>query len=212
MRRFTPRIAPSRAIALVALGASGLVALPSSAAVAAPPMGPTAYASAVITPNGGAVSGFGITASFAKGAVSNDSLAIITNWPNGLDVPSPSGPVLKTFGLQICSLSPGDVCSNVMGNYPDSTSSGAERIGSSVLSYGPYVGTKSTPGITFGTPSNKLVTISVHTTGSTVYIYNPNQSTTTVAYPKALPSTRAGGLLTFQTFQPIVWAVTTAAS
>ncbi|MGC8499030.1 MAG: hypothetical protein ACP5OV_05995 [Acidimicrobiales bacterium] len=213
MRRFTHRMTPYRTIALAALGASGLVVLPSSAALAAPPMGPTAYASAVITPSsGGTVSAFGITAKFQAGAVSSDSLAIITNWPSGLDVPSSSGPVLKTFGLQICSMTSNIVCSNVMGNYPDSTTSGTERIGSSLLSYGPYVGQSGVPGITFGSKLDKLVTISVSTAGTKVYIYDPNQTSATGAYPSALPSAWSDGVLTFQTFQPIVWAVTTPAS
>ncbi len=63
-------------------------------------------------------------------------------------------------------------------------------------------------GVDFGAASNKLVTISIATGGSSVYIYNPNFSTTTAAYPKLLPSTSADGVLTFATFQPIVWTVT----
>jgi hypothetical protein len=215
MRHHSYRHLSSRAVAISALGVGALVALPAAPAVATPPAGPTAYASAMITPAGGAVSGFGVTASFAAGAVSGPSLAILTNGPNGLDLASPTGPVLKTFGLQICPLSStGAVgtCSNVMGNYPDALASGTERVGDHTLTYGPYVGNTTTggPGITFGSATNKLVTITVNTGGSKVYIYNPNATTTARAYPVLLPSTSSSGVLTFATFQPIVWAVTTA--
>lgn len=42
-----------------------------------------------------------------------------------------------------------------------------------------------------GLSSNKLVTITVDTLGTSVYIYNPNYTTTAAAYPKVLPSTTA---------------------
>ncbi len=212
MRRHRYPHHPYRVLAIGALGAGTLVTLPTAPAVATPPTGPTAYASAVIGASGGAVSGFGITASFAAGAVSGPSLAILTNWPNGVDVASPTGPVLKTFGLQICPLSStGGVttCSNVMGNYAESLTSGTERVGPQTLAYGPYVAAAAGgPGITFGSASHKLVTITIDTGGKKVYIYNPNATTSTGAYPTLLPSSASNGVLTFSTFQPIVWAVT----
>ena len=100
------------------------------------------------------------------------------------------------------------MCSSVMGNYPNATTGGTERVDGRTLSYGPYVAntTGNGPGITFGSATNKLVTVTVDTGGSQVYIYNP----TAKAYPVLLPSTSSDGVLTFETFQPIVWAVTTA--
>ena len=215
---------PVRALAIGALGAGALVAgtlvaapvIPAGAmAMGVAPTGPTAYASAMIGADGGTVSGFGVTASFAAGAVTGPSLAIITNWPSGLDVASPTGPVLKTFGLQICPVaSTGTVgtCSSVMGNYPNAPQGGTERVGGRTLTYGPYVANAAGtgPGITFGSAADKLVTITIDTGGSQVYIYNPNMTTTKTAYPVLLPSTASDGMLTFATFQPIVWAVTTA--
>ena len=57
-------------LALGALSVGMLTAVPSATAFASgPPVAATAFATAVITPNGGSVSGFGITATFAKGAV-----------------------------------------------------------------------------------------------------------------------------------------------
>ena len=219
MRRHSSIHHPVRALAIGALGAGALVAAPVIPAGAMTmdmaPTGPTAYASTLIGTSGGTVSGFGVTAAFAAGAVTGPSLAIITNWPSGLDVASPTGPVLKTFGLQICPVaSTGAVgtCSNVMGNFPDATTRGTERVGGRTLTYGPYVKNTTTggPGITFGSATDKLVTITIHTGGSQVYIYNPNATTTKTAYPPLLPSTASDGMLTFATFQPIVWAVTTA--
>ncbi len=60
----------------------------------------------------------------------------------------------------------------------------------------------------FGTNANKLVTITANTGANRVYIYNANIPTTATAYPKLLDSTSDGSTLTFQTFQPIVWAET----
>ena len=205
---------PLRALAIGTLGAGALVGAGAVPAVAMAPTGPTAYASAMIGAGGGTVNGFGVTASFAAGAVSGTSLAILTSWPNGLAMASPTGPVLKTFGLQICPVTSAGVgtCSNVMGNFLNAPSGGTERVDGRTLTYGPYVKNAATgdPGITFGSATNKLVTITINTGGSKVYIYNPNATTPASTYPVLLPSTSSGGVLTFATFQPIVWAVTTA--
>ena len=194
-------------LALGVLSAGVLGAVPAATAFASgPPAAATAFATAVITPNGGSVSGFGITATFAKGAVAHDDLAILGNWPNGLDVAPPSGQAVKTFGLQICNDSTGTPtdCTSEFGNYPNSPSAGGtERINGRTIS---FTGPQS--GVNFGTATNKLVTFTIDTGASAVYIYNPNFSTTTQAYPKLLPSTTSGGTLTFQTFQPIVWTLT----
>ncbi len=195
-------------LALGALSVGMLTAVPAATAFAGgPPAAATAFATAVITPNGGSVSGFGITATFAKGAVAHDDLAILGNWPNGLDVAPPSGQAVKTFGLQICNDSTGTPtgCTSEFGNYPNSPSAGGtERIDGQTIS---YTGPQSSS-VNFGTATNKLVTFTIHTGASAVYIYNPNFSTTTQAYPKLLPSTTSDGALAFQTFQPIVWTLT----
>ncbi|MHB1853036.1 MAG: hypothetical protein ACYCU6_12820, partial [Acidimicrobiales bacterium] len=147
-----------------------------------------------------------ITATFAPGAVTHDELAILGNWPNGLDVAPPSGHAVKTFGLQICNDSTGSPtnCTSELGNYPNSPSAGGiERIdGQSV----PHTGPQS--GVNFGTATHKLVSFTVDTGATAVYIYNPSSSTTAQAYAKLLPSTVSGGALRFQTFQPIVWTLT----
>ncbi|MDA8289092.1 MAG: hypothetical protein M0014_11720, partial [Actinomycetota bacterium] len=63
-------------LALGVLSAGVLGAVPAATAFAGgSPAAATAFATAVITPNGGSVSGFGITATFAKGAVAHDDLA-----------------------------------------------------------------------------------------------------------------------------------------
>ncbi len=194
-------------LALGVLSAGVLGAVPAATAFASgPPAAATAFATAVIAPSGGSVSGFGITATFAKGAVAHDDLAILGNWPNGLDVAPPSGQAVKTFGLQICNDSTGTPtdCTSEFGNYPNSPSAGGtERINGRTIS---FTGPQS--GVNFGTATNKLVTFTIDTGASAVYIYNPNFSTTTQAYPKLLPSTTSDGTLTFQTFQPIVWTLT----
>ena len=84
-----------RALAFGALGTGALIVAPIAPAGAMAPTGPTAYASALIGPNGGMVSGFGVTAKFREGAIQGTALAIITSWPGGLDVASPAGPFLK---------------------------------------------------------------------------------------------------------------------
>lgn len=120
--------------------------------------------------------------------------------------PPTRGQAVKTFGLQVCDDTTGTPtnCTSEFGNYPTSPN-GTERIrGTSI----PYTGYQK--GVSFGSGTNKLVTISVNTGGDKVYIYNPNPSA--VAYPKLLPSTTANGVLTFKTFQPIVWTVTSPTS
>ena len=196
---------------LVALGVGALTMIPLTSAFAgAPPSAATAYATAIIGSAGGTVSGFGITATFAPNAVAQNDLVILGNWPNGQDVTPPSGQAVKTFGLQVCNDSAGTPtnCTSELGNYPNSPS-GTERINGSWLDY-----TAFQKGVTFGNSTNKLVTISVNTGGDSVYVYNPNFSTNVnnQAYPKLLPSTSANGVLTFQTFQPIVWTVTSPTS
>lgn len=195
----------SSKLALTALAAGVLSAVPTASAVASgPPPAATAFSTAVVGPSGGSVSGFGITATFAPGAVTHNDLIILGNWPNGLDVAPPNGEAVKTFGLQVCDDSTGTPtkCTSEFGNYPNSPA-GTERITGTSTPY-----TAFQPGVTFGSATNKLVTITVATGGNNVYIYNPNFSSTLNAYPKLLPSSSANGVLTFQTFQPIVWTVT----
>ena len=193
--------------ALVALTAGALSIIPLASAFASgAPKAATAFSTAVIGVKGGSVSGYGITATFAPGAVTQNDLVILGNWPNGLDVTPPTGQAVKTFGLQVCNDVTGTPinCTSEFGNYPNSPS-GAEKIDGALLAY-----TKFQKGVTFGSLTNKLVTITVNTSGDSVYVYNPNFSTNqnNQAYPKLLPSTAANGVLTFQTFQPIVWTVT----
>ncbi|HLI43342.1 MAG TPA: hypothetical protein VKU92_02595 [Acidimicrobiales bacterium] len=203
-----PHRAPRLALGALTLGA--LTAVPAATALAGgPPPAATAFATAVITPAGGSVSGFGITATFAAGAVTHDELAILGNWPNGQDVTPPSGQAVKTFGLQVCDDSSGTPtdCTSELGNYPASPSAGGtERVDGKTLT---YTGVQS--GVDFGTASDKLVTFTIDTGASAVYIYDPNLGTTAQAYPKLLPSTESGGSLVFQTFQPIVWTLTSPA-
>ena len=194
----------TRALSLLGLGALSVGAFTATPAIASARPGASAFASAEITSAGGSVSGFGITATFAAGAVTHDVLAIIGSWPNGLDVMPPIGHAVKTFGLQVCDLSTGTPtnCTSEFGNYLNSTA-GTERVNGQTLSY-----TGSQSGVNFGTLSNKLVSFTIDTGASAVYIYNPNATTTAAAYPKLLPSTTADGTLTFKTFQPIVWTLT----
>ena len=174
-----------------------------NAAAAGPPQADTAAVSAVIGPEGGSISGFGITATFAQGAVTGgDHLIVLGNWPNGLDVAPPNGvTAVKTFGLQQCALD-GTNCTSPFGDYTNSPAAGSQRISGMDLQYTAYQGVK------FGTPSDKKVTITINTEGSKVYIYNPNFSDTAHAYPMLLTSSSDGSTLTFQTFRPIVWTVT----
>lgn len=193
------------ALASSTLAAGALLALPAGSAFASgPPRAATAFATSVVGPAGGTVSGFGMTATFAPGAVAHQDLVILGSWPNGLDVPVPSGRAVKTFGLQVCNDSagvPAD-CTSGLGNYPTSAA-GVERVDGRQLRYTAYQGA-----VDFGSATHKLVTFTIHTGGSAVYIYDPNFSITAKAYPKLLPSTSGNGTLTFATFQPIVWTVT----
>ena len=190
-----------------ALAVGALTTIPLTSAFAGgPPSAATAFSSAVIGTGGGSVSGFGITATFAPGAVAQTDLVILGNWPNGLDVTPPVGQAVKTFGLQVCNDVSGTPtnCTSEFGNYPNSPG-GIEKINGTPLTY-----TAFQKGVSFGSLTNKLVTISVNTAGDSVYIYNPNFSTNlnNQAYPKLLPSNTVNGVLTFKTFQPIVWTVT----
>ncbi|MDA8330721.1 MAG: hypothetical protein M0027_05850 [Candidatus Dormibacteraeota bacterium] len=190
---------------LAVVGLGGLSA--STALAAGPPPAATAFSTAVLGPSGGSITGFGITATFAAGALAQKDLVILGNWPNGQDITPPIGQPVKTFSLQVCddaSGTPTD-CTSEFGNFPNSPA-GTERIDGMSLPYLPGGQT----GVNFGAATNKLVTITVETGGSAVYIYDPNFSTTQQAYPKLLPSTVTSGVLTFQTFQPIVWTVTSS--
>ncbi len=219
----TRHLTPKLLLGALALAAPSV--LPATSALAAgapmggPPMAGTAYATSVVSPSGGMVSGFGITATFAPGAVSAPSLVILSSWPSGLDVPAPMRQsIVKTFGLQVCpgvtALAPGVKCTSASGNYPQATP-GTERIDGVTVSTSGYL----TTGVNFGTAvktttasgmktPGKLVTFTIATGATSAYIYNPFEMTTSTAYPKLLPSTASNGMLTFQTFQPIVWALT----
>ena len=183
---------------------------PATASEAGPPAAATAFKSAVVTPAGGSVTGVGITATFAPGAVIRDRLIVLGNWPNGLDVTPPMGTAVKTFGLQECDVDYTG-CTSVFGNYANSPS-GAEKIRGQVVTYSAFQPLGSTPNregnTNFGTAMNKLVTITTNTAADTVHVYNANNSTTASAYPKLLPSRSDGTTLTFQTFQPVVWTLT----
>lgn len=196
----------SAAVALSALATGALLALSGGSALASgPPPAATAFATAHIGPAGGSLTGFGMTVTFAPGALAQEDLVVLGNWPNGLDVSPPAGQAVKTFGLQVCNDSTGTPtgCTSEFGNYPNSPA-GTARVDGKPLAYTGYQGT----GVNFGSATDKLVTFTIHTGGNAVYIYNPNFSTTTKAYPKLLPSTSGNGVLTFKTFQPIVWTVT----
>lgn len=199
---------------VAALAVGALATWPVTGAFAGtPPAAATAYAAAVIQPSGGSVSGFGVTATFLPGAVTSTKIAILGNWPNGLDVPPPTGQAVKTFGLQICDDTNGvpTNCTSEFGNYPyspGSTTGPTERIDGMTVSYA----AGQTTGVNFGSKSDKLVNITVNTGGQGVYIYNPNVATSAGAYPVLLPSTTANGVLSFSTFQPIVWTVVSSIS
>ena len=198
------------AAALIGATVTALTALALSSATAGaagPPAAATAFASAIITPAGGTVSGFGITATFAPGAVTSDRLIILGNWPNGLDVPPPAGTAVKTFGLQECNPD-ATACTSEFGNYPNSPA-GTERIHGDQIPYTAGHTLPDTAGNTnFGDAIHKKVSITTNTGADTVYVYNANFNDTTHAYPKLLPSTSDGTTLTFKTFQPIVWTLT----
>ena len=224
------KLSLATATATLAAGAAALGAAPAGATpmgakpMGAKPMGATAFTGAMIGPKkGGTLSGFGITVTFRPGAVQSARYIILGNWPNGLDVTPPSGQrVVKTFGLQECAPNPqhdgplSGTCTSEFGNYSNSPS-GTEWIkGMKIAFTGTQaLGTSPTKNgnVNFGTLSDKLVTISIATGGGSVYIYNPNPNANAnanakTAYPTELPSTSANGVLTFRTFQPIVWTVT----
>lgn len=187
------------------------ITLTSAPAFAAgPPAAATAFTSAIVTPAGGSVSGFGITATFAPGAVTTDRLIVLGNWPNGLDVTPPAGTAVKTFGLQECAVD-FTGCTSVFGNFPNSPA-GSEKIRGAAVKYTGFQALGSVPNeygnTNFGTAANKLVTITTKTSADRAYVYNANNSTTATAYPKLLPSSSDGTTLTFETFQPIVWTLT----
>ena len=207
-----------RKSAVLAVSAAVLAAValtPATSFAAGPPAAATAYQSAVITPKGGSVTGFGITATFAPGAVASDRLIVLGNWPNGQDVAPPTGTAVKTFGIQECKVD-FTGCTSVFGNYPNSSLAGTEKIKGQVVSYSAFqpLGTAANAdgNTTFGTAQNKLVTITTNTAADSVYVYNANNSTTASAYPKLLPSSSDGSTLTFKTFQPIVWTLTAPTS
>lgn len=202
-----------RRSAVLAASAAVLAALaftPATAFAAGPPAAATAFKSAIVTPAGGSVTGFGITATFAPGAVTSDRLIVLGNWPNGLDVAPPTGTAVKTFGIQECKTDYTG-CTSVFGNYANSPA-GSEKIRGQVVRYSSFQPLGITPNsegnTTFGSAKNKLVTITTNTAANTVYVYNANNNTTPSAYPKLLPSSSNGTTLTFQTFQPIVWTLT----
>ena len=200
--------------AVLAVSAAVLAAValtPATSFAAGPPAAATAFKTAVVTPEGGSVTGFGITATFAPGAVATDRLIVLGNWPNGQDVTPPMGTAVKTFGIQECNVDYTG-CTSVFGNYPNSSLAGTEKIQGQVVPYSAFQPLGTAPNAdgntTFGTAANKLVTITTNTTADSVYVYNANNTTTATAYPKLLPSTSDGTTLTFKTFQPIVWTLT----
>ncbi len=207
-----------RKSAVLAVSAAVLAAIaltPATSFAAGPPAAATAYQSVVITPEGGSVTGFGITATFAPGAVATDRLIVLGNWPNGQDVTPLTGTAVKTFGIQECNVN-FTGCTSAFGNYANSPA-GSEKIRGQVVPYSGfqklvYPTSNADGNTTFGTAQNKLVTITTNTTADSVYVYNANNSTSASAYPKLLPSSRDGSTLTFKTFQPIVWTLTAPTS
>jgi len=199
------------------LGLTALAAAPTPALAAGPPAAATAFATAVITPEGGSVSGFGITATFKPGAVTTPRLIILGNWPNGLDVTPPTGTTaVKTYGLQECNTD-GTACTSALGNFlakpgVPASPAGNEKIKGTIYPYDAGHALPDTAGNTnFGTAANKLVTITTQTDANTVLLYNANADTTAAAY-KQLPSTSVPGGIAFNTFQPVVWTLTTPTS
>ena len=200
------------------LGLTALTAAPAPAFASGPPAAATAFATAIVTPAGGSVSGFGITATFKAGAVKTPRLIILGNWPNGLDVPTPSGTTaVKTYGLQECNVDYSH-CTSALGNYfgtpnvPDSPA-GSEKIKGKTV---PYEAGHALPdgngNTNFGTAVDKGVTITTQTDATTVLVYNANADTTAAAYPKDLHGTRVDGGIVFKTFQPVVWTLTVPSS
>ncbi len=196
------------------LALTALASTPAPAFAAGPPAAATAFATAVITPDGGSVSGFGITATFKPGAVTSPRLIILGNWPNGLDVTPPAGTTaVKTFGLQECNTD-GTACTSALGNFlakpgVPASPAGSEKIKGTTYPYDAGHALPDAAGNTnFGTRTNKLVTITTRTSADTVLLYNANADTTELAYTN-LPSTPVAGGISFDTFQPVVWTLTT---
>lgn len=199
------------------LGLTALTAAPAPALASGPPAAATAFATAVVTPDGGSVTGFGITATFAPGAVTSPRLIILGNWPNGLDVPTPAGTTaVKTFGLQECNTD-GTACTSALGNFlakpgVPASPAGSEQIKGTTYPYAAGHALPDGDGNTnFGSASKKLVTITTRTAADTVLLYNANADTTAAAY-KTLPSQRIDGGIAFETFQPVVWTLTVPSS
>ena len=202
---------------LALLGLSAAVVSPTSALAAGPPAAAAAFVTQVITPAGGSVSGFGITATFKPGAVTSDRLIILGNWPNGLDVTPPAGTTaVKTFGLQECAPD-GTACTSALGNFlakpgVPASPAGSEKIKGQNVPYEAGHALPDSAGNTnFGTAMNKLVTITTRTGADTVLLYDANADTTAGAY-RVLPSTLVRGGIAFDTFQPVVWTLTTPSS
>jgi hypothetical protein len=199
------------------LGLTALAAVPTPALAAGPPAAATAFVTAIITSDGGSVSGFGVTATFKPGAVAHPRLIILGNWPNGLDVTPPTGTTaVKTYGLQECNTDATN-CTSALGNFlvkpgVPASPAGSEKIKGTIYPYAAGHALPDTAGNTnFGTATNKLVTITTETSADTVLLYNANADTTAAAY-KQLPSTLVPGGIAFDTFQPVVWTLTTPTS
>ncbi len=195
-----------------AAGAAGLL-LPTAAYAADAP--PTSFASAQISPAGGSVRGFGITVTFAPGAVKSDRRIILNTSPSSGDVTPPKGQTaLVTFGLQECAANYTG-CTSAFGNFPNSPA-GSEQVDGRTVAFTGYQQLSTIPNsygnTTLGSKAAKLVTISTQTVGTDVFIYNPNPTDTAHAYPTHLPSTSAGGINTFKTFMPIDWVIASRSS
>jgi len=202
-------------LGLCALAAGTAAVLAPTAAYAATDGAPTSFASAQIGVAGGSVSGFGITVTFAKGAVASNRTIILSSSPSSQDVTPPQGEkALVTFGLQECKTDYTG-CTSVFGNFPNSPA-GTERVNGRTATFTAFQKLSTTPNsygnTTFGSMTNKLVTIKTVTRGTDVFIYNPNATTTAAAYPKLLPSTSANGVNTFKTFMPIAWVIASHAT
>jgi len=200
-------------LGLAAAAGTAALVLPTAAYAADAP--PTNFASAQIGPAGGTVSGFGITVTFAPGAVKSARRIILNTSPSSGDVTPPSGETaLVTFGLQECAADYTG-CTSAFGNFPNSAA-GSEHVDGRTVAFTGYQPLSTTPNsygnTTLGSKAAKLVTISTQTAGTEVFIYNPNATDTAHAYPMHLPSTSAGGVNTFKTFMPIDWVIASRSS
>ena len=232
--RRTARRSAAVALACASLTGAALAGAPAPAFASGPPAAATAFTTAVIGPDGGTISGFGITADFKRGAVTSPRLIILGNWPNGLDVPTPAGThAVKTFGIQECNTD-GTACTSELGNFQakqvtldgGSTESvpaspaGTQKVMGQTYEYeagqplpdghgNTNFGTAKKAVATSTTPATpgKLVTITTRTGADTVLLYNANAVSTKAAY-MPLPSTAGVGSIAFDTFQPVVWTLT----